>query len=439
MKGLYERLTPPQVLLAVFIVTTLLGTILLKLPVAVTEEISWLDALFTTVSAMTVTGLVVVDTGTVYTVFGQTVIMVLIQVGGLGIMTFAVLVFLLLGRKVRFRQRLWVQQALNQSTQGGVIKLVKRILFYSFLIEAVAFICLSGRWVPELGWSHGLYASLFHTVSAFNNAGFSIWSDSLMQYAGDPTVNIVITFLFIVGGLGFTVIADLWETKTFRGLTLHTKIMLVGTVSVNIIAFLVVFFVEYANPNTMGSMSFFEKIFASYFQAVTTRTAGFNTVDIGALDEATLSFFLLLMFIGAGSTSTGGGIKLTTFLAIASTVVMFVRSRGEVVIFRRTLASAVIIRSVAITMIAGLLIVVAVFILEVTEEASFLMVLFEVVSAFGTVGLSMGLTPELSGIGKIVIILIMFVGKVGPLTLAFSIAKQEVANIRYPSEEILTG
>lgn len=439
MKKLGELLTPPQVLLAVFVLTMAIGTILLKLPVAATEPVSWIDALFTTVSALTVTGLVVVDTGTAFTLFGQTVIMALIQVGGLGIMTFAVFVFILLGRKVHFQQRLWLQQALNQATQGGVIKLVQRILIYSFAIEGVAFVILAGRWVPELGWSAGLYASLFHTISAFNNAGFSIWSDSLTQYAGDPVVNLVISFLFIVGGLGFTVMADLWGTKTFRGLRLHTKLMLVGTLVMNVLAFFVVFVVEYANPATLGGMSLHDKIWAAYFQGVTTRTAGFNSIDIGSMDEATLFFFLILMFIGAGSTSTGGGIKLTTFIALASTLFMFVRNRSEIVLFRRTLPHSVIIRSLAITMMAGLLVAFAVFILEWTEDAPFLAVLFEVVSAFGTVGLSMGITGDLTIVGKIVIIVMMFIGKVGPLTLAFSIAKQEPMSVRYPKEQILTG
>ncbi|OEH92443.1 TrkH family potassium uptake protein [Bacillus solimangrovi] len=439
MRKMYKLLTPAQVLLASLITAIVVGTILLKLPIATTEPIAWIDALFTTVSAISVTGLIVVDTGTVFTIFGQLVILLLVQLGGIGIMTFAVLVFILLGRKVFFRQRMWVQQALNQSKQGGVVRLVKRIIMYSLVVESIAFVFLSANWVPQFGWRSGLYASLFHTISAFNNAGFSIWSDNLTSVASDPIANVTISLLFIIGGLGFTVMVDVWNSKSFREMSLHTKIMLVSTLTINVLVFLIVFLVEYKNPNTLGPMSFGEKTLAAYFQAVTPRTAGFNTVDIASLDHATLSLYVLLMFVGAGSTSTGGGIKLTTFFAIASTAFMFFGNRHEIIVFRRTLPQSVIIRSIAVTFIASAFIFIAVFILDLTEEAPFLMILFEVVSAFGTVGLSMGLTSELTSIGKLIIIIMMFVGKVGPLTLAYAIAKKEPTQISYPKEDIFIG
>ncbi|WP_240378168.1 TrkH family potassium uptake protein [Bacillus piscicola] len=433
------NLSAPQVLLTVFVTFIAIGTFLLKLPISTVEEISLVDALFTATSAMTVTGLIVVDTGTTFTLFGEIVIICLIQIGGIGIMTFAVLIFLVLGRKIGFKQRLLIQQALNQTSIGGVVKLVKLIFVFSITVEAIALTILSARWIPEYGLARGFYYSLFHSVSAFNNAGFSIWSDSLMRYVGDPIVNLIITFLIIVGGIGFTVLVDLWTSKEFSKMSLHTKMMLVGTLIINIVAFFLIFLLEYNNPETIGNMSQSGKLWASYFQAVTPRTAGFNTVDIGSLEEPTVFFILLLMFIGAGSASTGGGIKLTTFIAMLLTVTTFLKNRSEIVLFRRSLNPVVILRSLAIAMISIGLIFVAIFILVLTEDAPFMMIVFEVISAFGTVGLSMGLTGALTTIGKVVIIIVMFVGKLGPLTLAFSIAKQSKAAIRYPKEEILTG
>lgn len=439
MKDQIIKLSPPRVLLIIFLIGIILGAFLLKLPFSTTDSISWLDALFTSTSAMTVTGLVVVDTGTAFTTFGQIIIMLLIQMGGLGIMSFAVLIFLALGRKIGFKQRILIQQALNQTSIGGVVKLVQKLFIFSITIESIAVILLSIRWIPELGWKEGIYASIFHSISAFNNAGFSIWSDSLMGYVGDPVVNIIITFLFIIGGVGFTVLVDLWRSKKFRKFSLHTKIMLMGTFFLNVFAFLLIFWLEYNNPLTLGDLPFFDKVLAAYFQAVTPRTAGFNTLDIGSLEESTIFFMLILMFIGAGSASTGGGIKLTTFVAMFLSVLTFLKGKEDIMIFRKTLNPIIIIRSLAITMISISVIFIGIFVLESTQDSPFLPIVFEVISAFGTVGLSMGLTGDLTSIGKEVIIIIMFIGKIGPLTLAFSLAKPERPTIRYPKEDILTG
>ncbi|MDL4840878.1 TrkH family potassium uptake protein [Aquibacillus rhizosphaerae] len=435
----HVNLSPPQFLLTVFAVVIIVGTFLLKLPIATTSGISLLDALFTATSAMTVTGLAVVDTGTVFTLFGEIIILLLIQVGGLGIMTFAVFIFLLAGRKIGFKERIIVSQALNQTSIGGIVALAKKLFLFSIIVEGIAFIALSFRWIPEMGVKEGMYASLFHSISAFNNAGFSTWSNSLSDYAGDPIINIVITFLFIIGGLGFTVIFDLWRKKEFNDLSVHTKLMLIGTFVINVIATIIIFILEYKNPNTIGNLSTIDKLQTSYFQAVTPRTAGFNTLDIASLDESTLFFVILLMFIGAGSASTGGGIKLTTFLALIFAVFAFLKDNNEVVIFRRAIMYTTIVRSLAISILSLSCIFLGIFILNITEDAPFMEIVFETVSAFGTVGLSMGLTTSLTGIGKLVIIVIMIIGKVGPLTLAFSFAHSTKSNIRFPKEDVLTG
>ncbi len=433
-------ISPPQLLVSVFLFFILLGTLLLKLPFATTEGITWLDSLFTTTSAMTVTGLIVVDTGTAFTLFGEIIIMILIQVGGLGIMSFAMLIFIMLGKKIGFKERLLIQQALNQTSIGGVIRLVKHLFLFSFIVEGIGFVFLASEWIPEYGWAKGSYYSLFHSISAFNNAGFSIWADGLMQYVGNPLVNIVISSLFIIGGIGFTVLTDLWYTRKFRKLSLHTKLMLVGTLVINVVAMFVIFVLEVNNPKTLGNLPLMDQLFGAYFQAVSPRTAGFNTINIGGMEDPSILLMIFLMFIGAGSASTGGGIKLTTFLVISLSVFTFLRQKKELRAFRRTIDEKFIFRSLAISMISVLLVFSALFIMSITEkDAPFLMVLFEVVSAFGTVGLSMGLTFDLSVIGKCVIVFVMFVGKLGPLTLAFSLASPSKEKIGYPKEDILTG
>ncbi|PEJ52247.1 Ktr system potassium transporter B [Bacillus sp. AFS002410] len=434
------NISPYQLLILVFGCFVTLGTILLKLPFATTKSISWIDALFTATSASTVTGLGVVDTEKTFTLFGELVITFLIQFGGLGIMSFAILVFIMLGKKIGIKERILVQQALNQNSIGGVIKLVKNLFIISFLVEFIAMIFLSIRWVPEYGFGRGVYLSFFHAISAYNNAGFSLFSDNLIRYVGDPLINIVVSLLFIIGGIGFTVLADIWQKKSFKKLSLHSKIMLVGTLLLNFIAMFFIFTLEYNNPNTLGGLhSLSDKLWASYFQATSPRTAGFNSVDISQLDHSTIFLMIILMFVGAGSGSTGGGIKLTTFMVIILGVISFLKGRREIEIANRSISENFIFRSLAISTIALIFISIAVFILSITEKADFIKILFEVISAFGTVGLSMGFTASLSVIGKLIIVFIMFLGKIGPLTLALSLAKPVNSRIKYPNEDILTG
>ncbi|SEB05763.1 trk system potassium uptake protein TrkH [Thalassobacillus cyri] len=439
MKKKLADLEPPQLLIVIFLSLILIGTILLMLPFSNKDGISFVNALFTATSAMTVTGLVVVDTGGAYTLFGEIIILLLIQLGGLGIMTFAVVIFMALGKKIGFKQRLLVKQALNQSSLGGVILLAKKLLLFSLIVESIAVVFLAARWVPEMGWSKGVYASVFHAVSAFNNAGFSIWSNSLSDYVMDPVINLVITLLFIIGGIGFTVVFDMWRQKEFKGYSLHTKVMVVGTLSINVFSILMLFILEYNNPGTIGSLPFYGKIQAAYFQAVTPRTAGFNTIDTGQMEDASLFYTIVLMFIGGGSASTAGGIKLTTALILILGTVAFFKGKQHAVIYRRSIRDYVVYRSLALTMGSIIVVMSAVFILNITEKAPFLPLLFESVSAFGTVGLSMGVTAGLSTLGKITVIITMLVGKLGPLTFAFAFARQTPDIIQYPEEDIITG
>ena len=433
------NLSPPQIIMLVYIVIILIGTLLLKLPFATIHGLSFLNALFTSTSAMTVTGLSVVSIPGTFTLFGQIIILLLIQMGGLGIMTFAIFFFILLGRKIGLKQRILMQQSMNQTEIGGIIYLAKRLLIYSIVIELIGTLFLTLRWGPEVGWLKGFYIALFHSVSAFNNAGFSTWTGGLNRFANDPTVNIVITFLFMIGGIGFTVLIDAWSKKRFKRLSLQSKIMIVGTVIINLLSIIAVFILEYSNPHTLGPLPFHDKIWVSYFQGTMPRTAGFSTIDISSLHHPTVLLMCLLMFIGAGSGSTGGGIKLTTFVTMLLCVVYFLRGKADVVIFKRTIPQSTIIRALAITFLSCGVIFIAMLILDVTEKAPFLEIMFETVSAFSTTGASLGLTPHLSLLGRIIIILVMLIGKLGPLTFAFSFSQQQTTLIRHPKENILTG
>ncbi len=436
-----KRITvsPPLLISGSFLFLIMTGTLLLKLPFATTRPISWTDALFTATSATTVTGLSVFDPGTVLTGFGELVLLVLIQCGGLGLMTFAVAILILFRKKVGLQSRVYLQESLTQNTVGGIVRLVKLILTFALTVEAIATVLLTIYWIPEFGFKDALNYSVFHVISAFNNAGFSLFPDNLMSFAGDPLVNVLISLLFIIGGIGFTVVMDVSQKKSFHRWALHTKLMVGGTLIVNVVAMIVIFALEYGNPGTLGNMSMHDKLLASYFSAVTPRTAGFNTLNYGELEDPTLLFTMLLMFIGGGSASTASGIKLTTFIVVLLATASFLRSRREPELFGRSIRLETVIRSLAITTISVLLVVFFLFLLTITEKIPFLPLAFEVVSAFGTVGLSMGITGDLSDLGEVLLSLVMFTGRIGPLTLFFILMKPRKENFRYPYEPVFTG
>lgn len=434
-----RKISPPLVIAGSFFFLIVLGTILLKLPMAATVPLSWTDALFTATSATTVTGLSVFDPGTTLTLFGEIVLLVLIQCGGIGLMTFAVAVLILLRKKIGLQNRVYLQESFTQPSIGGVVKLVKLILIFVFSVEAVAVVLLSLYWIPEYGVKEALNLSVFHVISAFNNAGFSLFPDNLMSFAGDPVVLILLSSLFIIGGIGFTVVIDVFQKKTIRSWSLHTKMMIFGTVIINALATILIFALEYGNPDSLGGLPLREKLLSSYFAAVTPRTAGFNVFDYGTLEDPTLLFTMVLMFIGAGSASTASGIKLTTFIVVLLAAYSFLKSQREPEILGRSIRLETILRSLAITTISLLLVVGFAFLLTITEKLPFLPLIFEVVSAFGTVGLSMGITGQLSDLGEILLSLTMFIGRIGPLTLFFMLMKPKREHFRYPYDQIFTG
>lgn len=443
MNTLGKMMTPSRVLVLGFAVAILFGALLLTLPQATQDGLGlpFLNAAFTSTSAVCVTGLVVVDTATTFTHFGQWVILFLIQVGGLGFMTFATMFAMILGKRITLKERLLLQEALNQVSVEGVVRLTKSILQISFAIEAIGALILTLRWYPDFGWSKALYYGVFHSISAFNNAGIDLFGNfsSLTAFVGDPVINITIMLLIICGGLGFIVLADLLaHPKKFR---LHTKIVLQVSGTLILVGTVVILLMEFANPKTLGPLPLGTKVLAAFFQSVSPRTAGFNTINLAGMYDTTLLSMIVLMFIGASPGSTGGGIKTTTFISIALSVLSTYRSDPHVVLEGRTLPKEVIAKAWAITTSAAFLIFLIISILSHTENSDLLTVLFEVTSAFGTVGLSLGITPNLSDVGKMAIILTMFIGRVGPLTLAFVLSqkKNKQAHIKYPDERIMIG
>ncbi|MDB5773128.1 MAG: Ktr system potassium transporter [Burkholderia sp.] len=435
------RLTPPQVLVLSFLGLSLFGTLLLKLPAATQQPTSWMQALFTAVSASTVTGLAVVDTGTHFTQFGQWVLLFLMQSGGLGLMTFGVFVIYLTNGQMTLRHRAALREALNQTGPGDLRRVLISIFGFTAIMEIVGTALLALHWVPEMGWSRGLFYSFFHAVSAFNSAGFGLPGNSLTNYVGSPLVNSIISALFITGGIGFVVLADMLGKKRFRAYSLHTKLMLVGTLVINVVAMLVILLLEHGNPATLAALpDMGTRLWAAWFQAVSPRSAGFNTIDIGAMMPATVFFMMGLMFIGGGSGSTAGGVKLSTFIVLLLATRAFLREQERPVVFGRSIPPNVILKALAITVISLFCVMTGVFALMVTEGGgNFLDLAFEAVSAFGTVGLSRGVTAELSTAGQLVVILLMLIGRVGPLTLAFTLANVRRERIQYPSGQLNVG
>ena len=431
----------------IFALIILVGTLLLLLPRAVhsgQENISFIDALFTATSATCVTGLIVKGTGLYFSRLGQLIILALIQIGGLGIMTITTFFGLILGRQLGLREQAFLGEALGNSAWHHVGRLVIKILLFVFLIEGVGAVLLYFQFLPYFGAIfHNLYLSVFHAVSAFNNAGFSLFADSFMAFKSHLGINLIITSLIIIGGLGFPVIFDLFGwfgskiKKEKRFLTLHSRTVLLATLILIIFGATLLFIFE---NSRMSGENISHKILVSYFQSVTARTAGFNTISIGWLAPPAALILIILMFIGASPGSTGGGIKTSAFATILVTIKSWLVGRPSVRLFKRSLAPIVIRQAFIIFFLAILLIGLSTLILSRTEKAGLLDIVFEETSAFGTVGLSRGLTSNLTEIGKLVIIITMFLGRVGPLTLAIYLAQRGIVEkYKYPEDKVIVG
>lgn len=446
-----NNMQPTQIMVIGFAIVILIGAILLNMPISTQngESIGFLNALFTSTSAVCVTGLVAVDTATYWSFFGQLIIITLIQIGGLGFMTVTTLFALIIKKRINLRERLLIQESLNQIDLSGLVKLTRYILVATFSIEGIGALLLSTVFVPQFGMAKGIWYSVFHAISAFCNAGFDLMGgisgqfSSLTYYVNNFTIVITISMLIILGGIGFPVILDVVRNKKISKLNLHSRVVLFSTAILIVFGMIFIFLAEYNNPETLGKLGFGGKLLAALFQSITARTAGFNTIDLGLMRDSSIFVMIILMFIGASPASTGGGVKTTTIATLILTVKSFILQKQDIEVCERRISESTIKKSLGIFLIAIVVVVGGTLIISVTDpEFTLPEVGFEVVSAFATVGLSIGGSPNLSILGKIFIMLFMFMGRVGSLTIFMALASRGLKKnppIRYPEGKIIVG
>jgi len=441
-----KKFNPSQVLALSFLGAIFIGTLLLLLPWSTVQgQIKIVDALFTATSAVCVTGLIVQDTSTFFSPLGQVIIMILFQLGGLGIMTFSTLILLVSGRKISITDRLIIQEGFHYGFLSDLKSLIKRIFLLTIIIESVAWLLLFVHWRGEFPWPRALFVSLFHAISAFCNAGFSLFSTSLLNYRNDLLVNLTMISTIILGGLGFLVLQEgtqfmnSWIRKKRFNLSLHTRLVLAVTAGLIIFPWFLLLVTEW--NNSLGDFSLREKLLASLFQVVTARTAGFNTINLTTLSSGSIFLLILLMFVGASPGSTGGGVKTTTIGVIFSFVRSKILARDSVPLFQRTLPLEVVTKAFTLVTLALSFISLAAFLLFLTQpHLTMSQAFFEVFSAFGTVGLSLGITSQLTTSGKIVIIITMYSGRIGLLTLLYAVSRERsFGKYSFVEESVMIG
>lgn len=445
-------LSTTQIIMLSFLAVILFGSILLSLPVssASGKAVPYLDALFTSTTATCVTGLVTLPTFSTWSVFGQIVILVLIQVGGLGVITIMSALMILLHRRMGIGDRLLLQDAFNLNSLSGIVRFVKRVLLGTFLVELAGALLYMTVFIPEFGLK-GIWISLFTSISAFCNAGIDILADnSLCDYANNPVINLVTSLLIILGGIGYIVWWDVMglgrtnRCKTcwsFRNLSLHSKITIATTLILIFGGGAFILLFEYDNPLTIGNMSLFDKVQVSLFQSVTTRTAGFATIPQQDMTNASSILCLLLMFVGGSPVGTAGGIKTVTLAVLAASALATIRNKQDVSLFNRNISRQAVNKAVAVTMMSFGIMFASTILLSAVTNADALDVLYETISATATVGLTRDLTPSLNNIGKMIIIGTMYLGRVGPISLAMALqsGKKQQNIIKCPTEEISVG
>lgn len=450
---------PAKALVLGFLAVILVGAFALSLPSSRLDGgIHPMEALFTATSAVCVTGLAVVDTAQAHTTFGEIVILLLLQIGGLGYMTAATAIALVIGREVGVRERVLLREAYGQYALRGMVWLTRKAILFTFIMEFVGAAILTARFATLYGfdWREAASLGVFHSISAFCNAGFDIMGRhygqfaSLSNFAGDAVINLTIAALFIIGGLGFAVMIELYGFRLRRRLSLHSKLVLVITPVLLLVGMFFILLLEWDNPLTLGGLGMGDKTLVSFFQSATARTAGFSTINIAEMRSATLSFMSALMFVGGSTGGTAGGIKTTTFILIILGIWSIVRGKNDVEMFSRRIPVTNVLRALTIAALSALVVVAGTVILTMTEFARvegagipgdpFLNIGFEAFSAFGTVGLSAGVTPHLSPIGRLVIIILMFVGRIGPLTaMAALVSEERRRKGRLPEEHVAIG
>lgn len=442
------KATPAQILVSGFFLFITAGTLLLLLPAASPPgmRINLMDALYTATSAVCVTGLIVKDLSTEFSLFGQIIILCLIQLGGFGYMTSSTLIALFMGKKLGLRDSILIRASMNLLTLEGILSFIRRLVIITLSVETIAAIILSARFSVDLGWKKGIYYGIFHSISAFNNAGFALFPNSLSDYKTDLLVNFTICILIILGGLGFFIFSDLFNylKKRIFVLTTHTRLVCASSGILVFALAIILFCLEMNNPDITGSYG--ESLYVSLFQSVSARTAGFNTVDLGAFSNAAICVIAMFMFIGASPGSTGGGIKTTTFAIMLLAVWSSIRGKPEVRVFKRTVPRDMVEKAFLLSSLAAFMVCITTIMLIALENKDFLSTLFEVVSAFGTVGLSLGdgsnhsFSATFSSYGRLLIILTMFIGRVGPITVFTAMVEgKKESRYKLPKGKIIIG
>lgn len=445
-----KTLRPARILALGFLLMICAGTLLLSLPFssATGKSIPFVDALFTATSGVCVTGLIIKNTATDFSLFGKIVLLILIQTGGLGYMTLSTIIALLIGKRISLKDRLLMAEAYNVLSLEGLVRFTKTIFKITIAMEFLGAFVLFSRWLPEMNPRSALFHAIFQSVSSFNNAGFSSFSDNLLHYSHDLTINITVMILVVMGGIGYIVISDTYRFLTGQvvRLSFHTKMVITITAVLIGGGTIIFYFVESTNPASIGALPIPKRILTSLFQSITTRTAGFNTVDISTLTHPTLFLFILLMFVGASPGGTGGGIKTSTFGVMCTALWCTIRGQRDATAFRRKIPQESVAKSFFIAMSGMFFVIIVTILILGVEKKPLLRCLFESVSAFGTVGLSTGnggslsFVASYSPIGKILTTLLMFIGRVGPLTIGSAfIYKGGVTMYKYPEGKILIG
>lgn len=444
------RLKPAQMMVLGFGSVILIGALLLMTPLATNSgnSTSFIDCLFTATSAVCVTGLIVVETSIHWSIFGKVVIILLIQIGGLGFMAISASIAIIFGKKINLRQRILIKEALNQNHLSGSVRLIMTVIKFTFIIEAVGALLLSTVFIPQFGLVKGIGFSVFHAISGFCNAGFDLMGQttgaysSITSYYNNPIVVFTISALIILGGIGFGVMVCVVGKKKFRDYDLSSKLAIITTLILLLAGTALIFFGEYTNTGTLANLNMWDKFQVSFFQSVTTRTAGYTTIDFTQLREATLFVMIILMFIGASPASTGGGIKTTTVAIIVMAVKSFVKDKNEITVFKKSINKYTFRKALGVFVIAVVTVVTSTYLLTITQGGKFnlLSSAFEVASAFATVGLSLAGSYNLNLFGKILIIFLMFAGRVGSLTVfTIFLHEPEPDNVRYPEGKVLVG
>lgn len=444
-----RNMSPFKILAIGFLTVILTGAILLTLPISTQsgEVTNFLDSIFTATSAVCVTGLVVQDTGTYWSTFGQGVILTLIEIGGLGFMAMSTFFAMVLGKRISLRERLVMQEAYNTFSLQGIINHVRYMLLFTVSVQLFAALILMTQFIPVYGVGTGIYYGIFHAISAFNNAGFDLLGGftSITVFNENKIILITLAIVINIGGLGYLVLREIISgvraKRKLKNFSLHAKVVLTISGILLTVGTIAMLIFEWNNPATIEHMTFGNKLTNAFFSAVTPRTAGFNSISNSDMSPAGKLLTMGYMFVGGSPGSTAGGVKTTTLGIVIFTLISVLKGRQDAEVYKRRISQSVVFKAMAIFMLGITIVIIGVMILSITEiGASFETILYEVISAFGTVGLSQGLTPTLSSVGKVTIAIIMYLGRVGPLTVMLALAgKQEKINYKYPEGKILIG